>query len=167
VREITYMGKLNKVHFSSNSNEWATPFELFKRIEGICGKFDLDPCCTALNAKCHTYFTKEDDGLSQPWGARRVFVNPPYGREIGKWIRKAWQEWYKRGTRVVCLIPSRTDTKWWHEYCMDATKIIFIEGRIKFELDGKKMFPAPFPSCLVIFEEEFLDKFPEIGRMDA
>ena len=75
----------------------------------------------------------------------RVFMNPPYGREIGHWIQKAYQE---TEAQVVCLIPARTDTKYWHEFCMKANEIWFIEGRLKF---GDGCQPAPFPSSVVVF----------------
>lgn len=139
-----------KVHFSSASNEWATPRELYERLNTHL-RFTLDPCCTIGTAKCSQYFTKEDDGLSQSWGHHRVFMNPPYGRAIGKWVKKAYEESMIDAELVACLIPSRTDTKWWHQYCMKAAKIILFEGRIKFERDDGLKAPAPFPSCLVIF----------------
>lgn len=89
------------------------------------------------------------DGLSSEWG-KVNFVNPPYGNEIGKWIKKGYEEWQK-GKTVVFLIPSRTDTRWWHEYVMKATEIRFIKGRLKFD-DQKN--PAPFPSAIVIFSPQ-------------
>ena len=159
-----------KVHFSSKSNEWATPLSLFNRINSIWGPFDLDPCCTVATAKCRLYYTKEDDGLSMPWGVKRVFVNPPYGREIGKWVKKAYNEYAKRGTEVVLLIPARTDNKWWHQYCMVAKYIVFIKGRVKFEQmdapEGTPPMSAPFPSCLVIFQDNGKVS-PMISAMDV
>ena len=110
--------------------------------------FSLDPCCTAKNAKCDMYFTKEDDGLSKDWKGHRVFMNPPYGREINKWIQKAYEEGSKPHTTVVCLIPSRTDTKYWHNHCMKAAEIYFVKGRLKF---GNSNNAAPFPSAVVVF----------------
>ena len=112
----TQMGKM-AVHFSSKSTEWATPQDFYERLNGTF-QFDLDPCATAETAKCENYFTEQEDGLNKNWGGHRVFMNPPYGRGIGKWIKKAYEEGEKAGTTVVCLIPSRTDTKYWHEYCM-------------------------------------------------
>lgn len=76
------------------------------------------------------------------------YINPPYGRDIGKWIKKAFEQW-KLGKVCVLLIPSRTDTKWWHQYCMQATEIRFIKGRLKFDDQENS---APFPSAIVIFE---------------
>lgn len=111
--------------------------------------FDLDPCATDFNAKCSNYFTKKQDGLSRGWWGS-VFMNPPYGREIIKWVKKAYEE-SKRPLVdvVVCLVPARTDTAWWHDYCMKG-EIRFIRGRIKFSGKGS----APFPSAIVIFRNE-------------
>lgn len=133
-----------KVHYMSESSEWATPPAMFAELDKEF-HFTLDPCATADNAKCQKFFTKADDGLSKSWANERVFMNPPYGREIGHWIRKAYLE---TSALVVCLIPSRTDTRYWHEYCMKANEIRFIEGRVKF---GDGCQPAPFPSCVVVF----------------
>ena len=139
---------MNKVHFSSKTSEWETPQALFEALDAEF-HFTLDPCATPENAKCGRYFTKEIDGLAQSWAGETVFMNPPYGREIGKWVRKAFEEW-RRGATVVCLLPSRTDTAWWHDYCMKATEIRFIRGRVKF-VGGK--YAAPFPSAVVIFAQ--------------
>ena len=113
-----------KVHFSSATNEWQTPPALFAQLDKEF-HFTLDPCATPENAKCQKFYTQADDGLSKSWANERVFMNPPYGREIGHWIRKAYLE---TSALVVCLIPSRTDTKYWHEYCMKADEVRFIEG---------------------------------------
>jgi phage N-6-adenine-methyltransferase len=153
------------VHFSSLSNEWATPQELFNRITEKYGPFTLDPCCTKETSKCTKFFTIAEDGLKQDWGGRRVFCNPPYGKVIGKWVEKSYQETFK-GSIVVMLIPARTDTRWWHKYCMRAERIIFFKGRIKFIQAGKKA-PAPFPSCLVIFSNKSVDGGPVFDTMDS
>ena len=141
-----------KVHFSSNSNEWATPKGLFDILDEEF-LFTLDPCATKDNAKCSKFYTQEDDGLSQDWGGERVFMNPPYGREIGKWIKKAYEE-YEKGAIVVCLIPARTDTRYWHDYIFPHATIRFLKGRVKFE-NGNKPQSAPFPSAVVIFGDEW------------
>ena len=138
-----------KVHFSSNSNEWATPKSLFDTLDEEF-LFTLDPCATKDNAKCSKFYTQEDDGLSQNWSNERVFMNPPYGREIGKWVKKACEESLK-GAVVVCLIPARTDTKYYHDYIFPYAKIKFIKGRIKFDNGTGELNPAPFPSV-----QEFL-----------
>ncbi len=138
----------NQVHFSSKTNEWSTPQELFDRLDKEFN-FTLDPCSSNENHKCDKYFTIIDDGLSQDWSNDVVFMNPPYGREIGKWIKKAYKE-SQKGAMCVCLIPSRTDTKYWHDYCMKG-EIRFIKGRIKF---GNSKNFAPFPSAIIIFRPE-------------
>lgn len=135
------------VHWSSKSVEWYTPFDAFNALDAKYN-FTLDPCCTEENAKCEKYYTKDDNGLIQSWEGERVFMNPPYGREISEWIKKAYHE-ARKGALVVCLIPSRTDTIWWHKYCMRG-KIIFIKGRLKF---GGASESAPFPSAIVVFGE--------------
>ena len=137
-----------KVHYMSESNEWTTPPEFFDKLNSKY-KFTLDPCCTKESALCNKYYTIEDDGLVQDWSDDVVFMNPPYGRVIGDWVRKAYKESLK-GAIVVCLIPARTDTKYWHKYIFPyAYKIDFIKGRLKFG-DGKNY--APFPSAVVIFK---------------
>lgn len=109
--------------------------------------FNVDVCATPDNAKCDTYFTKENDGLSQLWGGYTCWCNPPYGREIGKWVQKAFLS-SKDGSTVVMLLPARTDTKWFHEYIYNQAEIRFIKGRLKF---GNSKNSAPFPSMVVVF----------------
>jgi len=108
----------------------------------------LDPCCTKKTAKCKKYFTKRDNGLRKSWEGHTVFVNPPYGREVPKWVKKSYEESLKDDTTVVMLIPSRTDTRYWHDYCMKADELYFIKGRLKF---GDAKNAAPFPSAVVVF----------------
>lgn len=136
-----------QVMFSSKTPEWATPQELFDALDKI-HHFDLDPAATPENAKCARYFTATDDGLSQNWGGASVFCNPPYGREIGRWVKKAYEESRKPGTKVVMLLPARTDTAWFHDYCVKGT-VQFLRGRLKF---GGSKNSAPFPSMIVTFE---------------
>ena len=139
-----------KVHYMSKSNEWTTPMWLFKELD-VKFNFTLDPCCTKESALCDKYYTIEDDGLIQDWGGEIVFMNPPYGRAIGKWVEKAYRE-SLNGAVVVCLIPSRTDTRYWHNYIFPyAADIKFLKGRLKFG-DGKN--PAPFPSAIIIFDKK-------------
>jgi len=137
------------VHFSSASAEWETPYDLFNELDRIFGGFTLDPCATPQNAKCTRFFTRADDGLAQAWTGK-VFMNPPYGREIGKWVRKAWTESLS-GALVVCLLPARVDTRWWHEYAKKG-HVYFLRGRLKF---GSSVNSAPFPSVLVTFGKFF------------
>ena len=137
------------VHFKSQTDEWSTPQDLFDRLNAEFGPFDLDPCATANNAKCARFFTREDDGLSLLWNASRIFMNPPYGRAIGKWMKKAWEEHFN-STVVVCLVPARTDTVWFQDFAMRG-EIRFIRGRLKF---GGSKNSAPFPSAVVIFRSD-------------
>ena len=135
------------VMYSSKSNEWATPMDFFKKLDQEF-HFNLDPCSTDENHKCDKYYTIKDDGLQKNWGGYRVFCNPPYGKEIGKWVEKCYREGTKDNTLVVMLIPARTDTKYFHDYILHRAEIRFVSGRLKFG-DGKQ--GAPFPSMLVIF----------------
>jgi site-specific DNA-methyltransferase (adenine-specific) len=138
---------INKGLMSSNTDEWATP-QLFYEELNKKYNFNLDPCSTDNNHKCKKYFTKKDNGLLQSWSGYRVYCNPPYGREIGKWVEKAYNE-NKNGTFIVMLLPARTDTKWFHNFIYKQHKIEFIKGRLKFN-DGKNS--APFPSMIVIMK---------------
>ncbi len=137
------------VHFSSATPEWPTPQDLFDELSFVYGGFSLDPCSTAQNAKCQNFFTKEQDGLRQSWTGK-VFMNPPYGREIGRWVKKAWEE-SQKGALVVCLLPARVDTRWWHDYAKKG-HVHFIRGRLKF---GDARNSAPFPSAIVTFGKFF------------
>lgn len=133
------------VHFSSETDLWATPQDFFDKQNAIYN-FTLDVCATDDNAKCKKYFTKNDDGLNKEWHGV-CWMNPPYGREIKQWMHKAYNESLK-GVTIVCLVPARTDTVWWHEYAMKGN-IEFIRGRLKF---GNAKNSAPFPSALVVFK---------------
>lgn len=137
-----------KVHFSSKSKVWETPKSLFDTISNDYGPFNLDVCASPQNAKCEKFFTEEDDGLSQKWYGK-CWMNPPYGRRIKDWMKKAYESSLE-GATVVCLVPSRTDTKWWHDYAMKG-EVSFIKGRVKFV--GAEHV-APFPSAIVVFYSE-------------
>jgi len=137
---------INKGLMTSKTHEWSTPQDLFDELDKEF-YFTLDPCCTHENAKCEEHYTEEDNGLEMPWKRRRVFMNPPYGRQIGHWMKKALIESIN-GALVVCLVPARTDTAWWHDYAMKG-EIRFIRGRLKF---GDAKNNAPFPSAIVIFK---------------
>lgn len=132
------------VHFSSKTPEWSTPDDLFAELDEIF-HFDLDACANSSNAKCTRFYSIEQDALQQPWRGT-VWMNPPYGREITAFMRKAYQE-SLTGATVVCLVPCRTDTEWWHRYARRG-QIIFLRGRLKF---GGATTSAPFPSAIVIF----------------
>ena len=135
------------VMFSSKTDEWATPTDFYNELNKEF-KFDLDPCANEHNHKCEKYFTIEDSGLLQSWAGYNVFCNPPYGREIGKWVEKAYKTNKKYGNVIVMLVPARTDTKWFHEYIYHKAEVRFIRGRLKFS--GAK-FNAPFPCMVVIY----------------
>lgn len=138
---------LNASLFSSKTDQWETPQWLFDQLEAQY-HFALDVCALPENAKCAAYFTPAQDGLQQPW--RGVcWMNPPYGRTIGQWVAKAWDE-ARRGATVVCLLPARTDTRWFHDYCTKGS-IEFLRGRLKF---GEAKNAAPFPSMIVVFRPE-------------
>lgn len=139
---VTKELKMNKVMFSSKTDLWATPQDLFDKLNEEFG-FDVDVCALPSNAKCDKYYTPLDDGLSQKWEGV-CWCNPPYGREIGKWVKKA----HESKTKVVMLLPARTDTKWFHDYIYGNAEIRFIKGRLKF---GDATNAAPFPSMIVIF----------------
>lgn len=133
--------------FSSKSNEWATPQEFFNKLNDEF-HFTLDPCSTHKNAKYKKHYTIIEDGLKQSWGGNIVFCNPPYGRHIKDWVKKAYEESKKENTTVVMLIPSRTDTIYFHDYIYHKSEIRFIKGRLKF---GNSNNPAPFGSMIVIY----------------
>ncbi len=136
--------------FSSERDDWETPPEVFRRCDEIW-HFDLDAASSDGNALCERHFTKADDGLSQDWSGRRVWCNPPCGREIGKWVRKAYESASGGGCIVVMLLPARTDTAWFHEYCAKADEVALLRGRLRFRINGEQMQSAPFPSMLVRF----------------
>jgi len=137
------------VHFSSRTDLWATPRDFYAQLDQEFG-FSLDVCALPENAKCARYYTPEDDGLSQSWNGV-CWMNPPYGREIGGWVEKAFSS-ALNGATVVCLLPARTDTRWWHSWVMLADEIRFIRGRLKF---GESRNSAPFPSAVVVFRPRF------------
>ena len=138
----------NELMFSSKTDLWSTPNDFFDKLNDEF-HFTLDPCSTHENAKCYKHFTEEENGLLQDWGNEVVFCNPPYGRQIKDWVKKAYEESQKDNTNVVMLIPARTDTIYFHEYIYHKAEIRFIKGRLKF---GNAKNSAPFPSMVVIFE---------------
>lgn len=131
-----------EVMFSSKTDMWATPQHLFDELNAEF-HFETDVCAVPSNAKCKKYYTPLDDGLSQEWSGV-CWCNPPYGREIGKWVEKAATS----KALTVMLIPARTDTKWFHDYVYNKVETRFIKGRLKF---GGAQNSAPFPSMIVVF----------------
>jgi len=126
-----------KVHFSSTTDHWSTPNKVYEELNKEFN-FNDDPC--PLHA------LQGVDGLSREWGAS-TFCNPPYSK-IKEWVKYAYNQAIQ-GKTIVLLIPSRTDTRWWHEYVMKATEIRFCKGRLKF---GYAKNSAPFPSAIVIWK---------------
>lgn len=141
--------RLNRSLFTSRSEEWETPQYVFRPLETEF-HFEVDVCATSENAKCRAFFDKTVDGLKREWSPFRCWMNPPYGSKIASWVKKAYYE-SRRGALVVCLLPSRTDTQWWHNWVMKADEIRFIVGRISF---GNSQQSAPFPSCIAIYYPE-------------
>ncbi len=141
---------LNESMYSSKTPEWSTPQQTFDTLNNHFN-FEVDVCATDDNYKCDVYYTKEDNELNKEW-KETIFMNPPYGREIKEWMKKAYEDSAKYNNTIVCLVPARTDTKWWHDYAMKASVIIFIKGRLKF---GESKNSAPFPSAVVIFNYKF------------
>ena len=139
---------MNKSMFSSASDNWPTPQSFFNELAREFA-FELDVCADKENTKCARFFTREDDGLKQTWGGY-CWMNPPYGREIGAWIRKAYETAKSGQGTVVCLVPARTDTAWWHDFCAKG-EVRFVRGRLKF---GGAKTSAPFPSAVVIFRPQ-------------
>lgn len=133
-----------EVHFSSKTDLWYTPDDFYEKYNSVYN-FETDVCATHENAKCENYYTQEVDGLLQDWQGV-CWMNPPYGRTISKWMKKAYES-SLNGATVVCLVPARTDTNWWHDFAMKG-EIEFIKGRLKF---GGSKNSAPFPSAVVVF----------------
>ena len=136
---------INQGLMTSNTDLWSTPRDFFDDYNAIY-HFDVDVCATAENALCAKFYSPEDNGLSKEWHGV-CWMNPPYGREIGKWMNKTYES-SLHGATVVCLVPARTDTAWWHDYAMKGV-ITFVRGRLKF---GGSKNSAPFPSAVVVFQ---------------
>jgi phage N-6-adenine-methyltransferase len=147
--------RLNRGMFTSASDEWETPKKFFDAVDKVF-HFTLDVCANRRNAQCPCFYTKEEDGLSRAWTGV-CWMNPPYGREISRWVRKAYESSLSGESVIVCLLPARTDTRWWHDYVISrADGVRFVKGRIKFSRRG----PAPFPSALVVFGDS--DRLEEV-----
>lgn len=140
--------------FSSQTDQWETPQDFFDQLDNEF-HFTLDPCADEANRKCERYFTKEQDGLKQSWAGEIVFCNPPYGRKVGKWVRKCFEEVYKGDCKcVVLLLFANTDTKWFHDWIYHKAEIRFIKGRLKF---GGGRVNSPKASMVVIFRKPGCD----------
>ena len=139
----------NNGRYNGDGRHWGTPDEIYRPLDDEF-RFTLDPCATAVSAKCRRYFTEHEDGLLQDWGQERVFMNPPYGREIYAWTRKA-RESAERGALVVGLLPASTDLAWWHEDVDGHAEVRYIRGRVRFLTDGPYRASGFFPSVVVIW----------------
>ncbi len=160
---------LAKQLLSSNDQTWATPRGFFERLDAIF-HFRLDPCAALETAKCSAYFTKEDDGLRQEWAPiGNAFVNPPYGRELPKWMRKSKEE-AANGITVVMLIPARVDTTYWQDIAFQHARCVcFMRGRLTFDhgqagVSGVSGMSAPFPSAIVVFGPCSVDQMRQLGQ---
>jgi len=127
--------------FSSARGAWATPDSLYRALDAEFG-FTLDPCPLREPSEVGMPLFGTD-GLQKSWRGQRVFCNPPYGRDVGRWLGKA-----READLAVFLLPSRTDTRWWHEHAMKADEIRFLRGRLTFK--GASA-PAPFPSVVLVY----------------
>lgn len=148
-------GEMGNIHFSSETDDWATPQDFFNSVAERFGGFDWDAAASLSNCKVsldghYLFYGLEHDALSKRWShdGKKIWLNPPYGRVIGKFMAKA-VEAYMDGCLVVCLVPARTDTGWWHDYVAPYAKVEFIRGRLKF---GEAKNSAPFPSAIVIYD---------------
>jgi site-specific DNA-methyltransferase (adenine-specific) len=157
---------MNRVHFQSSDKEWETPSDLFQPLKE---EFNivLDSCATALNTKCKAFFDKKTNGLTSSWelvkeidSTGTVWMNPPYGRGVDRWVHKAFSE-ALNGVTTVALLPARTDTSWFHNYIYNKHEVRFLKGRIKFV--GAEA-SAPFPSMIVIFKPEKINKFKTVWK---
>lgn len=158
---------LMPAYFSSEREDWRTPRLLLAELAREFGPFDLDPCATGTSACAPYYFDLARDGLAHPWhdpmgwefhgagevpGPVKVFMNPPYGRIAARWMAKAALEG-DRGARVVCLVPARTDTRWWHESVEPHAALVrFLKGRVHFVMPDGTSGPSPFPSAVVVYD---------------
>lgn len=143
--------KKHAVHWSSVSSTWATPWNFYRQLDAEF-HFTLDVCAEPWSAKCPRYFTAEQDAFKQPWAGERCFMNPPYGRgknSVRPWLEKAAS---REAALLVALLPSRTDTIWFHDIVFaEADVIRFVKGRLYFETIDGAQWGAPFPSLVAVF----------------
>ena len=140
---------------TSNDDTWTTPVDFFNKLNKEFN-FSLDAAALKSSALCDNWFGPDHDdpnlrdAFPMNWASftptKTVWLNPPYGRTIKDWVNKANYEATNRKITIVCLVPARTDTSWWHSYCIQH-EIRFIKGRLKF---GSQKNSAPFPSAVVI-----------------
>lgn len=144
---------LNQALFTSNKSYWETPQDFFDKLDGIY-HFNWDLAASYLNHKAVNYYTEDDNSLAKDWNKLEgnLFLNSPYGRAIKDWVKKASETKLQQNQYLVMLIPSRTDTAYFHEYIFGKAEVKFLRGRLKFELNGESKDAAPFPSALVIYK---------------
>ena len=140
------MTRDKRAMFTSIRPDWRTPAALYDQLDDEFG-FVLDAATDGENARAGAHLTPDDNALWRSWAPGPTFCNPPYGPRLGEWVEKAWRE-AGAGVTVVMLIPSRTDTRWFHDYCLRADEIRFVKGRLRFD-DGPNS--APFPSMIVVW----------------
>jgi phage N-6-adenine-methyltransferase len=147
-------------HPPSSSTEWSTPEEFFKRLDDEF-VFTVDLCATEENALCDAFVAKEEDCLSVEWDwvaklptRYTGWMNPPWGRGIGKFVQRAYEQSKKHGLRVVCLLPANTDTKWWRDWVWRASEVRFVTGRLHFVCEDGRTGPCPTGACVVVFDPE-------------
>lgn len=143
--------KNREVLHSSSYMEWETPEDLFQELN-MEFNFTLDFCASLGNEKCDRFYSKEDDALKQEPRGEIIFCNPPYGKEIRKFVKRCYE--LSKYNTIVMLIPARTDTSYFHDYIYHKAQIRFIRGRIKFIGNQKGSGSAPFPSMIVIFRNK-------------
>jgi site-specific DNA-methyltransferase (adenine-specific) len=146
--------------FKAKSHEYETPDSIFVPLNREF-RFTLDVAANNLNAKCESFYSKDDDGLSQDWGINVCWMNPPFGRVMKSWVKKAYES-ALNGATVVCLLPVRSNTVWWHEYCMRAAEIRLIRGEVKFKGHSNGLW---LPLAIVVFHNKSFK--PTIKSMAA
>ena len=148
--------------FKSKSHEYETPDSIFEPLNYEF-QFTLDVAANSLNTKCVRFFSVDCDGLSQGWGNNICWMNPPFGRQMKKWVEKAYKS-YLNGATVVCLLPVRSNTVWWHQYCMRSTEIRLIKGEVKFKGNENGLW---LPLCIIVFNPHNKRIEPTIKSMAA
>jgi phage N-6-adenine-methyltransferase len=141
----------NKARWHGRGSDWATPIDLFLELDEEFG-FTLDVCASEWNRKCDRYFSVEDNALTQDWSQEICFMNPPYGKVLNDWMKKAYES-FINGATVVCLVPAATDTAWWHNYAMKGD-IRFLRGRLRFVTQEGHWQNTFLSSVIVVFKEE-------------
>lgn len=155
-----------KTLFSSDDQAWRTPRWLFDELDSVCA-FDLDAAAHPDNALCESYLTEEEDALSiEEWPGERVWLNPPYGRQVGRFVAEAREQAEVYGKTVVVLIFARTDTRWWQDHAMEASAIFLIRGRLKFHKATGEKDAAPAPSALLVFSGNVQMESTAFHRLD-